>query len=145
MNISYKRKQLQKQSVNNSPQDLLNVHNIRNIMRNIVYNVDVSTLCKKGRCKFGTMQGKSTLRIVVLLLFTAYPYSLCTPSQSDTADIMEGQNTIDSNSTKFAVVGYLPEWRYGGVDWEAISDHLTHLIFFSIEVDKQSSFAAMDR
>ncbi len=66
-------------------------------------------------------------------------------SSKDLNSAQKDANQPLENEKKFAVVGYLPEWRYGGVDWEAISDHLTHLIFFSIEVDKEGSFAAMDR
>ena len=45
----------------------------------------------------------------------------------------------------FAVAGYLPEWRYlhGGTDWDAICEHLTHLIIFSIEVASNGSLAAV--
>jgi hypothetical protein len=88
------------------------------------------------------MQGKFT---IIALLFITYPHSWCRSSNSETVKAAEGQYVTQTNNSKFAVVGYLPEWRYSGVDWEAISDHLTHLIFFSIEVDKQASFAAMDR
>lgn len=35
--------------------------------------------------------------------------------------------------------------RYKGLDYEAVCEHLTHLIFFSIEVAPDGSFAAMDR
>eukprot|EP00729_Bicosta_minor_P006103 gene6103-11828_t len=52
----------------------------------------------------------------------------------------------------FAVVGYLPEWRYlQWTDeektwrWDALSEHLTHLIIFSIEVGPTGTFQAMDR
>ncbi|KAJ1468446.1 hypothetical protein T484DRAFT_1855193, partial [Baffinella frigidus] len=40
-----------------------------------------------------------------------------------------------SEGEQFAVAGYFPEWRYlhGGTDWDAISEHVTHLIIFSIE------------
>lgn len=52
----------------------------------------------------------------------------------------------------FAVAGYLPEWRYLQWSpeehlwrWDALSEHLTHLIIFSIEVGLDGEFAAMDR
>lgn len=45
----------------------------------------------------------------------------------------------------FAVVGYVPEYRYGGIDWDAMCKHLTHAIFFSIEVTSEGELAAMDR
>ncbi len=65
-----------------------------------------------------------------------------TTSMKDDDKYSGTENTMSSD---FAVVAYLPEWRYNGVDYEAIADHLTHLIFFSIEVDSQGEFAAMDR
>ncbi len=35
----------------------------------------------------------------------------------------------------FAIIAYLPEWRYEGLDYKGVFDHgLTHLIFFSLEV-----------
>jgi len=54
---------------------------------------------------------------------------------------------VHSRRRDFAVAGYLPEWRYlhGGTDWDAICEHLTHLIIFSIEVASNGSLAAMDR
>ncbi len=88
------------------------------------------------------------LRKLLVILLVAY--TSCRPddsraSDSSAGDIPQGTPSHSTNGSKFAVVGYLPEWRYNGLDWEAVSDHLTHLIFFSIEVDSQGSFAAMDR
>ena len=45
----------------------------------------------------------------------------------------------------FAVVGYVPEYRYGIIDWDAMCKHLTHAIFFSIEVTSEGELSAMDR
>mmetsp|Transcript_32337 Transcript_32337/g.60772 ORF Transcript_32337/g.60772 Transcript_32337/m.60772 type:complete len:345 (+) Transcript_32337:87-1121(+) len=45
----------------------------------------------------------------------------------------------------FAVVGYVPEWRYDGLDWDTLSHHNTHLILFSLEVVEDGSLTAMDR
>ena len=36
-------------------------------------------------------------------------------------------------------------YRYKGVDYDSLCKHMTHLIFFSIEVAADGSFAAMDR
>ncbi|KAJ8605620.1 hypothetical protein CTAYLR_000089 [Chrysophaeum taylorii] len=48
---------------------------------------------------------------------------------------------------EFAVVAYLPEWRYEGANWEVICSHVSHLIFFSLEVGTPGSKAitALDR
>jgi GH18 family chitinase len=46
----------------------------------------------------------------------------------------------------FAVVGYLPEYRLGGFDYRAaFQTGLTHLLFFSIEIDEHGQPAALDR
>ena len=44
-----------------------------------------------------------------------------------------------------SVVGYLPEWRYEGANWEVISAHTTHLILFSLEISTQGHITALDR
>lgn len=46
---------------------------------------------------------------------------------------------------EIAVVGYLPEWRYEGANWETLSEHLTHLLLFSLEIAPDGSLAAQDR
>ena len=37
-------------------------------------------------------------------------------------------------SLSFNVVGYMPEWRHEGADFDRLCQHLTHLIFFSLEM-----------
>ena len=34
----------------------------------------------------------------------------------------------------FSLVGYLPEWRHEGADFDRLTTHLSHLILFSAEV-----------
>ena len=34
----------------------------------------------------------------------------------------------------FAVLAYLPEWRYEGANWDTICQHVSHLIVFSLEI-----------
>ena len=36
--------------------------------------------------------------------------------------------------TPLPQVGYMPEWRHEGADFDRLSRHLTHLILFSAEV-----------
>ena len=49
-------------------------------------------------------------------------------------------------ASDFAVVGYLPEYRLGGFNYSAAFDTgLTHLLFFSLEIDSRGSPAALDR
>eukprot|EP00727_Mastigamoeba_balamuthi_P008685 m51a1_g4439 putative chitinase (926) ;mRNA; r:105031-109724 len=45
----------------------------------------------------------------------------------------------------FAVVGYVPEWRTAGLDWDGACAGATHLLLFSVEVAADSSLAALDR
>jgi len=44
-----------------------------------------------------------------------------------------------------AVVAYLPEWRYEGANWETISEHVTHLLLFSMEVGPKGNLLSHDR
>jgi len=48
-------------------------------------------------------------------------------------------------SGSFTSWGYLPEYRYGGVDFDAAMKHLTHLILFSLEVSPDGTLEALDR
>lgn len=46
---------------------------------------------------------------------------------------------------EFAVVSYLPEWRYEGANWDAICEVTTHLLLFSVEVGPGGHITALDR
>jgi len=48
-------------------------------------------------------------------------------------------------SNTFSTVGYLPEWRHEGADFDRLSQHLTHLILFSVEMTPAGSILALDR
>lgn len=50
-----------------------------------------------------------------------------------------------ATSRKFAMVGYMPEWRHEGADFDRLSRHLTHLILFSAEVTPKGEIAGLDR
>ena len=41
---------------------------------------------------------------------------------------------LGSRARDFALVGYMPEWRHEGADFDRLSSHLSHLILFSAEV-----------
>ena len=45
----------------------------------------------------------------------------------------------------FAVLGYLPEWRYHAANYVTLSHHLTHLIFFSAEPLPSGELTGLDR
>jgi len=47
--------------------------------------------------------------------------------------------------TTFSTVGYMPEWRYEGADFDRLCRHLTHLIFFSLEMTPKGDIIALDR
>ena len=42
------------------------------------------------------------------------------------------------------VVGYMPEWRHEGADFSRLGQHLTHLIFFSLEITPKAHSHEMD-
>lgn len=48
-------------------------------------------------------------------------------------------------AANFAVVGYLPEWRYGSLNFQTASKTYTHLIFFSLEPGPAGELLGMDR
>jgi hypothetical protein len=45
----------------------------------------------------------------------------------------------------FAVVSYLPEWRYEGANWDEIAQHTTHIVLFSLEPAANGGLLALDR
>ena len=56
-----------------------------------------------------------------------------------------GRGAARGREGRVSVVGYLPEWRYEGANWEVISAHTTHLILFSLEISTQGHITALDR
>jgi chitinase len=54
--------------------------------------------------------------------------------------------TTSNNILSHSVVAYLPEWRYEGAHWNAITQHTTHLILFSLEIEsKTGALTSLDR
>ena len=49
------------------------------------------------------------------------------------------------HSNTFNTVGYMPEWRHEGADFDRLCQHLTHLIFFSVEMTPKGDIIALDR
>lgn len=50
------------------------------------------------------------------------------------------------HASSFAVVGYLPEWRYEGYNFDyAFRNGLTHLVFFSMEPSPEAGLWGSDR
>ena len=41
---------------------------------------------------------------------------------------------LGSTARDLALVGYMPEWRHEGADFDRLSSHLSHLVLFSAEV-----------
>ena len=48
-------------------------------------------------------------------------------------------------SLSFNIVGYMPEWRHEGADFDRLSQHLTHLIFFSLEPTPKGDIIGQER
>mmetsp|Transcript_11188 Transcript_11188/g.41015 ORF Transcript_11188/g.41015 Transcript_11188/m.41015 type:complete len:438 (-) Transcript_11188:61-1374(-) len=44
-----------------------------------------------------------------------------------------------------AVVAYVPDYRYGSMDWGGLAARTSHVILFSIEVNRDGSLAALER
>ncbi len=59
--------------------------------------------------------------------------------------LAERWGVFASNRTDFVVSAYLPEWRYSGVDWSLVSQGVSHLILFSVEILPSGSIGALDR
>jgi len=55
------------------------------------------------------------------------------------------QEGVRKKRKDLAVVGYIPEYRYGDIDWEGMSKRVTHAILFSLEVAPDGSIVALDR
>lgn len=55
------------------------------------------------------------------------------------------QFSLSKESTSFNIIGYVPDWRYNTVDWDAIAKHLTHIVLFSVEPTPTGSLTALDR
>lgn len=49
------------------------------------------------------------------------------------------------SAASFATIGYLPEWRYSGANFNTLSAHLSHLIFFSAEPLPSGELSGLDR
>ena len=62
-----------------------------------------------------------------------------------TLHLQETHSTQISSKRDFAVVAYLPEWRYEGANWDTILGTVTHLILFSVEVLPSGELSALDR
>jgi len=52
---------------------------------------------------------------------------------------------MGSTARDFSLVGYLPEWRHEGADFDRLASHLSHLILFSAEVTPKGDIAGLDR
>lgn len=53
--------------------------------------------------------------------------------------------TCAAPSISVALVGYLPEWRYAGANFETLAAAYTHLIFFSAEPSPDGRVVGLDR
>lgn len=41
--------------------------------------------------------------------------------------------------------GYLPEWRFESLNWDRVSEHVSHIILFSLEMSPNGQITARDR
>jgi len=54
-------------------------------------------------------------------------------------------DTAAPKSRKFAVVAYLPDWRYESTNWDEISQVATHLILHGLQPSKDGHIDGIDR
>jgi GH18 family chitinase len=52
---------------------------------------------------------------------------------------------VFAHISNFSVIGYLPEWRYEGANFDTICSHVSHLIFFSVEPSSNGDIIGKDR
>lgn len=78
--------------------------------------------------------------LAIVLVATAAETAATKARGSETkATIQAGQGR------RLAVVGYVPEYRYETIDWTGVSERVTHVILFSLEVGADGSVAAQER
>ena len=70
---------------------------------------------------------------------------LSSPVASSSSSSSASPGVVPPRARPFAVVGYLPEYRHEGRDWNATCASLTHLLLFSVEVDREANLVALDR
>eukprot|EP00961_Rhodomonas_salina_P164348 2213863-Rhodomonas_salina.1 len=74
--------------------------------------------------------------IVLVAMMTFFAAAAVPAPQTD-----DGRPAADP----FAVLAYLPEWRYEGANWDTMCQHVSHLILFSLEVKPNGELGALDR
>jgi hypothetical protein len=50
-----------------------------------------------------------------------------------------------TSEAPFAVVAYVPEWRYEGMHWDNLAQTATHILLFSLEPTADGGITALDR
>ena len=80
------------------------------------------------------------LLVLVLSVLLSSPFASSSSSSSSSSP-----GVSPPRARPFAVVGYLPEYRHEGRDWNATCASLTHLLLFSVEVDRDANLVALDR
>ena len=82
-------------------------------------------------------------RLVLIVLLA----SLRVGQSRDGGDVGRGtaSDVADVSVGDFKVVGYLPEYRVGAVDWNATCAGVTHVLFFSLEPTSDGALGALDR
>ena len=69
----------------------------------------------------------------------------CTTLSALRAEPQLKHDPVPVAAHNFSVAGYLPEWRYGGANFDQMFRHLSHLIFFSIEPTPDGALTGLDR
>jgi GH18 family chitinase len=87
----------------------------------------------------------SLISAIFLLSLLALGSAQASGSESPPSDLSTDSFASGNKSTNLTVFGYLPEWRYEGANFDTICQHVTHLIFFSLEPTAAGGFSGLDR
>lgn len=79
-------------------------------------------------------RGRPSTSQSLLVLAALQLVAAATPVQSSKSHAGEVADGGNGMTNQFAVLAYLPEWRYEGANWDTICQHVSHLILFSLEV-----------
>lgn len=74
--------------------------------------------------------GLCSVSLLLLLSVALQPHAV----HAAVAARETAQRATGGSDGAFAVLAYLPEWRYEGANWDTICQHVSHLIVFSLEV-----------
>jgi hypothetical protein len=76
-------------------------------------------------------RGSASFLLLSIVSLQLYLHAVVARETAPGQSVTGGGSDSDA---AFAVLAYLPEWRYEGANWDTICQHVSHLIVFSLEV-----------